>query len=111
MKRLLALCVAGLLAACGEGAAPQAAAGPSPLLAMEPDRLWILLQAAQVNPRCRQYYAEPTDPRVVGLAVNCAMFERNALDWLHANGVTDALAEHLRDAAFWRWYVARADAI
>ena len=113
MRRAVCMALlAGLLLACGDGPGGDAAGvGPSPLLAMDGDRLWVLLQAARVNPRCRGYYADPADSRVAGLGPSCAASEESALAWLHANGVPTAQAGHLREAAIWEWYVGKAQEI
>jgi hypothetical protein len=91
----------------GCGAPESATPSSSPLLSMDSDRLWILLQAAKVNPRCRELYAGSTDPRITGLAEKCAATERRVLAWLQANGAGEVEAEHLREAAFWSWYLNR----
>jgi hypothetical protein len=100
---LLAIALLG----CGE---PAPARGLS-LLAMDSDRLWILLQAAKVNPRCRELYAGSTDPRISGLAEKCAEAERRVIAWLEANGVEDAEVEDLREPEFWHWYRGKVEAI
>jgi hypothetical protein len=99
--RLLLLAIA--LLGCGERS--------SPLLAMDSDRLWVLLQAAKVNPRCRELYAGSKDPRITGLAGNCAEAERRVLAWLEANGIDDADVEDLRAPQFWQWYREKLEAI
>ena len=83
----------------------------SPLLAMDSDRLWVLLQAAKVNPRCRELYAGSTDPRITGLAEKCAAAERRVVAWFLANGVDKPQAEELRTVNFWKWYSAKVAAI
>jgi len=44
-----ALCLA--LVACGQTSPPAREVAPSPLLAMDGDRLWVLLQAARMRLR------------------------------------------------------------
>jgi hypothetical protein len=104
--RLAGLILALALLACGSS--EPAAARPSPLLAMDADRLWVLLQAAKINPRCRELYAGSTDPRVTGLAEKCAEAERSAVAWLHANDVAHARVEDLREPTFWQRYMEHA---
>jgi hypothetical protein len=100
-----------LLAMALVGCGDVGAVHPSPLLAMDADRLWILLQAAKVNPRCREFYAGSTDPRITGLAEKCAEAERRVIAWLEANGVEDAEVEDMREPAFWQWYLERTEEI
>ena len=78
---------------------------------MDSDRLWVLLQAAKVNPRCRELYAGSKDPRITGLAENCAEAERRVFAWLEANGIGGAELEDLREPQFWQWYGAKVAAI
>jgi hypothetical protein len=100
--RLAALVLALGLLACGSS--EPVAERSSPLLAMDSDRLWVLLQAAKINPRCRELYEGSTDPRVTGLAEKCGESELRVVAWLHANEMVDARIEDLREPAFWQWY-------
>jgi hypothetical protein len=95
----------------GCGAPESGIPSSSPLLAMDSDRLWVLLQAAKVNPRCRELYAGSKDPRITGLAEKCAQAELRSLAWLSSNGVADVRAEHLREPEFWQWYMLQAERI
>lgn len=92
----------GLLAfgvACNDGGG-LVSSDVSPLTAVDDDRLWILLQAARVNPRCGLFYAPSQDPRITGLAVSCAAFEQRAIAWFEANGVAIA-SKDIRDPELW----------
>lgn len=104
------LLLAVALLGCG-AAESEVSVRSSPLLAVDSDRLWILLQAARINPRCREYYAEPSDPRLAGLAEKCTESERRAVAWLHANRVDDPREEDLREPAFWQWYASKLESI
>ena len=99
------------VALLGCGAAESGLASSSPLLSTDSDRLWILLQAAKVNPRCRELYAGSTDPRITGLAEKCVAAEQRVLAWLKANGIDGADVENLREAEFWSWYGEKVAAI
>jgi len=90
------------LLACGgaEQGSSSRTATENPVLAVESDRLWILMQAARINPRCGAYYANASDARLSGLASSCAASERSAVAWLKANGVGDATTEHIREPSF-----------
>jgi hypothetical protein len=86
--------------------------GPSPLLQMDPDRLYILVHLKGLMDRdCGYYYADPTDPRYVRVAETCARWERESLDWLRANGAPDVQPEHLRSKAFWSWHQQKQEGI
>jgi hypothetical protein len=98
--------VFALAAACHRAeVAASRPVGPSPLLAMDPDRLWILVHLKGLaNADCGYYYADPTDARYLRIAENCGRWERESLEWLRANGAPDVKPEHLRSKAFWTWY-------
>jgi hypothetical protein len=106
--RPLGLLLALAVVACGRA---EQAPRSSPLLGMDSDRLWVLLQAAKVNPRCRELYAGSTDPRITGLAEKCGEVERRVVAWLAANDVEEPQLEELRDPTFWDWYHQKVEAI
>jgi hypothetical protein len=91
-------------AACGSGeSVPELApAEPQRVLAMDPDRLWIILQASRMREFCGEFYANPsTAPHH---AVDCAAWETQTTAWLNANGAPYAEPQDLRSADFWQWY-------
>jgi hypothetical protein len=105
-RAVLGLLAFGLLACQEQSGLSGGADGVSSLAAVEDDRLWILLQAARLNPRCGSYYASAQDDPMADLAAKCASFERRALQWLHVNGVVDVTADDLRNPELWTWYRA-----
>jgi hypothetical protein len=114
MSSRVVLALAFLALGCGEPEAPVPTAGatPSPLLSMDPERLWILLWAREdMDPSCGKFYESPEDPRYSDRRGRCERWELNATEMLRANGVADVRVEHLREEAFWRWYGAVGEQI
>jgi hypothetical protein len=110
MMRAVALGLALLALACTDSKAV-APSTPSPLLAMDEDRLWILLWArGDMEPRCWKVFGETELHRDQDFQARCARWEVNALEMLRANDIV-AQEEHLRDQQFWNWYTQKAAAI
>jgi hypothetical protein len=102
----------GLALACGQAGSSAPAVGPSPLLQMDEDRLWILIWArGDMNPGCGKFYAQPDDPRYSDQRLGCERWERSAFEVLQANGGEGLELAHLRHSAFWDWYYEKAQAI
>jgi hypothetical protein len=105
MKASAALLLLALgLLGCQERGRVTEQAHVSPLAEMDDERLWILMQAARVNPRCGSYYASSHDDPTSSIAAKCESFERRALPWFHANGAVDAEVEDVRDPRLWDRY-------
>jgi hypothetical protein len=115
MRALWAVALACALLAC-ERTEPDAATDvaqarleePSPLLAMDPDRLYMILHFSNAAiSECGSYYETPEDPRYARFADICARKELELVDWLRANGVENIKPEHIRQKAFWEWRRAK----
>jgi hypothetical protein len=99
------------LAGCGQASAPADNGPPSSSLEAKVggDRLWTLVRAARINPRCGAFYANSaSEPE--SLAGACGAFTDRALRWLQANGV-DAQREDIERLEFWEWYETQAESI
>lgn len=108
MRLVLTASVFVLFVACGD-APPDEASSPSPLLAADSDRLWILTRASRVGDgrECKELYLQPEDPRYQGRAERCEFWSRDYADYLALNGYPTVEYQHLKDAAYWRWYLAK----
>jgi len=83
---------------------------------VEPDRLWILLQAARFGDGtgCDDLYLEEVHedaPRRAELAPRCSDWTEMFAEYLRANGVSMAEAEHLTRASYWIWWREKRGAI
>ena len=97
-----------VLAGCSKEA-PPGATSPSPLLTADRDRLWILLRASPVGDgrACDDYYLNPDDPRYQGRAQQCDFWTRHFADFLRINGFPMIEHQHLKEPAYWQWYVEK----
>ncbi|RLA54430.1 MAG: hypothetical protein DRR42_01690 [Gammaproteobacteria bacterium] len=95
-----------LIVACGDEPAVEATSS-SPLLGADPDRLWILARASRVGDgkRCRDLYLAPEDPRYQELVKRCDSWTRDYADYLRINGFPTIEHQHLKDPAYWNWYI------
>lgn len=101
-----------LMAACSSEPGNEASS-PSPLLTADSDRLWILARASRVGDgrQCKDLYLTPDDPRYRGLARQCDFWARDYADYLRINGFSSVAHTHLKDPAYWRWYIDKRGAV
>jgi hypothetical protein len=100
--------VVALLAGCEASETPGAGQPATSALAeqVDGDRLWVLLQAARIDPRCGDHYTGASGVEGDALAGSCDAFEDRALRWLQINGV-NAQQEDIRDPSLWAWYTSK----
>ena len=101
-----------LAAACSEEPA-DSASSPSPLLTADSDRLWILLRASRVGDGrvCKELYLQADDPRYQGRIQQCDFWTRDYADYLRINGFPTIEHQHLKEPAYWKWYLDKRGAI
>jgi len=94
-----AACDAPLEAALG---VPARNVGPSPLVGVDPERIYTILHFSDAYvSECRRYFEAPTDPRYVQMGLQCEGNELTMVDWLRVNGFPSVQPEHLREREFW----------